>query len=111
MAKKKSDKDRQRLRALIEEATVDCYEEGEEFQGMVNMLEENVVCPFPAKIVGELVAVTDLEAPPHGFGIQAVCRYKNKDYRIDVTSLEWTKQRPEGFEWIEAYLAWLETVG
>jgi hypothetical protein len=107
MAKKRS-ADKARLRALIEEATVDCYNENEEYQGMLNMVEENVVCPFPARVIGEPVEVTALGAPPRGMGLNAVCSYKGKEYRIDVTSLEWGKPRPGGFEWIEAYLAWLK---
>ncbi len=55
MAKKPSRKDEARLRKLIEEATVDCYNEFEEHQGMVNMIEENVVCPFRAKVIGNVV--------------------------------------------------------
>jgi hypothetical protein len=112
MARKKSSGDRERLRELIEEATVDCYNnEAEEHQGLLNMIEENVACPFPAKVIGETVEVTALEAPPAGLGLNAVCRHKDKEYRIDINSLEWPKQRPEGFEWIEAFLEWQKTLG
>jgi hypothetical protein len=112
MAKKHTDKDRARLRALIEEATVDCYGgESEEHMGLMNMIEENVVCPFKAKVIGEEVEVVELRSPAAGYGLDAVCRYKGKDYSIDVNSLEWPKQRPEGFEWVEAYQFWLSTLG
>ena len=106
MAKKATEKDRARLRALIEEATVDCSDDNEQHQGLLNMIEENVVCPFRAKVIGEEVEVVELRGPEAGFGLDAVCRYKGKDYRVDLGSLEWPKQKPEGFEWIEAYLAW-----
>ena len=102
MGKKSDDRDSARLRELIEEATVDCYEESEQHQGLVNMVEENVVCPFKAKVIGEVVEVVELCAPPSGFGLDAVCRYKGKDYKIDVRSLQWPREKPEGFEWIEA---------
>ena len=46
-----------------------------------------------------------------GVGVAAVCRYKGKEYKIDVTSLEWPKKKPEGFEWIEAYQHWYSTLG
>lgn len=111
MAKKKADKDCKRLQALIEEATVDCYGEEEQNMGMMTMVEENVVCPFPAKVIGEDVEVTALESHRQGFGVNAVCRYKGKEYRIDITSLEWPKVKPEGYEWIEAYQAWLGMIG
>ena len=77
----------------------------------MNLVEENVVCPFKAKVIGEEVEVVELHGPKTGFGIDAVCRYKDKDYKIDVSSLEWPKKKPEGFEWIEAYQAWLALIG
>jgi hypothetical protein len=111
MAKKGSSAKEKRLRALIQEATIDCYNAEEEWQGFVCMLEENVVYPFTAKVIGETVEVTGLESASQGFGVVAVCQLKGKEYPIDLTSLEWTKQRPKGFEWIEAYFEWLKSVG
>ena len=110
MAKKPADRNEARLRALIEEATVDCYNEAEEHMGLMNMVEENVVCPFKAKVIGEDVEVVELRSPEAGFGLDAVCRYKGKDYRLDVSSVEWPKKKPQGFEWIEEYLQWRSTL-
>lgn len=107
MAKKRSHHDAARLDALIEEATVDCYTEDEAHGGLTNMVEENVACPFKAKVIGEDVDVVELRGRAVGFGVDALCRYKGKEYRIDLLSLEWSKQKPKGFEWIEAYRAWL----
>jgi hypothetical protein len=111
MAKKAGERNQARLRELIEEATVDCYNESEEHMGLMNMIEENVICPFNAKVIGEEVEVVELRAPEAGYGLDAVCRYKDKDYKIDVNSLEWIKQKPEGYEWIEAYHLWRSTLG
>jgi hypothetical protein len=111
MAKRTKDKDQARLRALIEEATVDCYDEYEQHTGLLTMIEDNVVCPFPAKVIGEEVEVIELRAPDDGFGLDAVCRHKGKEYKVDINSLEWLKTKPEGFEWIEAYQAWRATLG
>jgi Calcium binding len=111
MAKKPADKDRTRLRALIDEATVDCYDEDEQQMGLTTMIEEHLVCPFPAKVIGEDVEVVKLVQSDRGLGLDAVCRYKGKDYRIDINSLEWPKHKPAGFEWVEAYRAWLANMG
>src|SRR5438132_8029467 len=111
MAKKPADKDSARLRELIEEATVDCNDESEERMGLVNMVEENVVCPFKAKVIGEDVEVVALDTADPGLGVVAVCRYKGKEYPIDINSLEWPKEKPAGFEWVEAYRAWLDLRG
>jgi hypothetical protein len=99
------------LQNLIEEATVDCYDESEAHVGFVTMLEENVICPFEATVIGEKVEVVEVRGREAGFGVDAVCRYKGKDYRIDINSLGWGKKKPEGFEWIEAYQAWLSRLG
>jgi hypothetical protein len=107
MAKKAKKDDRERLRALIEDAMVDCYTEDEEHVGITTMVEDSVVCPFKAKVLGEEVEVEELRHAQFGHGVDAVCRYKGKKYRINVNSLEWLEQKPEGFEWIEAYQAWL----
>lgn len=111
MARKRpTDKERQRLRDLIEEATVDCYGEDEQHTGLLSMIKDNVVCPFQAKVVGETVTVTDFAWPKSGHGLYAVCARKGKKHKVDVTSLEWPKKRPQGFEWVEAYLAWRGSV-
>ncbi len=109
MAKKKSAKDRDRLQALIEEATVDCYDESEARMGMVTAVVEGVVCPFTAKVIGETLEVTSLEESREGARVMAVCRYKGKEYRIDINSLDWPKEKPEGFERVEAYREWLKS--
>jgi hypothetical protein len=110
MAKKKTSKfktDPERLRELIEEATVDCYDEEEQRTGILTMIEDNVVCPFQAKVVGEPVEVTGFEWPKVGLGYHAVCKRNGKEYRIDVNSLEFVDPLPEGYEWIEAYFSWV----
>jgi hypothetical protein len=52
---------------LIEEATVDCYNEDEEHSGLLTMVQDNVVCPFRAKVIGEDVTVVDLSRSPKVF--------------------------------------------
>jgi hypothetical protein len=111
MAKKRQPRsNRERLRELIEEATVDCYGEDEQHTGLLTMIEDEVVCPFRAKVVGEDVEVTGFEWPKDGFGLYAVCQRKGKKHRVDINSLEWVKPKPKGFQWIEAYLAWRQGI-
>jgi hypothetical protein len=107
MARKPTNKDHARLRALIEEAVVDSNSEIEEHMGLLGMIEDNVVCPFKAKVIGEEVEVVGFRSPKAGCRLDAVCRYKGKDYNIDINSLEWPEKKPEGFEWVEAYRLWL----
>jgi hypothetical protein len=97
---------KKKLRELIEEGTIDCYGEDEQFSGMATMLEDNVDCPFQAKVVGEEVTVTGFEWPKYGFDLKAVCERKGKKHLVDVGSLELIKPYPDGYEWIEAFLFW-----
>jgi hypothetical protein len=97
---------RARLDALIEEATVDCWGQEEQRTGLLTMIEDQVVCPFRAKVIGEEVTVLEFELTEHGCGLLAVCERKGKKYRVDLNSLEWVKPLPAGFEWIEAFQAW-----
>ena len=97
---------KERLWELIEEGTVDCYDEDEQHSGMLTMIEDNVVCPFPAKVIGEEVTVVELGWPRSGYGLMAVCERGGKQHRVDVTTLEFSEPFTEGYEWIEAYLLW-----
>ena len=95
-----------RLEELIEEATVDCYDEDEQHSGLVTMIQDNVECPFRAKVVGEEVTVTGFDFPKRGRGLVAVCERAGKEFRVDASSLEFLKARPEGYEWLEAFEYW-----
>ena len=85
---------RARLEELIDEASVDCYDEDEQHTGLLTMIEDNNV-----EIIG-------FEWPKSGYGLLAVCERGGKKHLVDITSLEWMKPYPEGYEWIEAYLLW-----
>lgn len=111
MAKRNTKKkDKAQLRELIAEATVDANGEDEQHSGLLTMIQDEVVCPFKARVIGEEVEVIDWEWPKEGFGLYAVCQRKGKKHKVDVNSLEWIKPCPQGFQWIEAYLAWREGV-
>jgi hypothetical protein len=108
MTKRRTEKDRDRLGALIQEATVDCYGPEEQVTGLLCMIDESVVFPFRAKVIGEAVEVLKFDCSRNGDSLDAICKRKGKEHRVDVSSLEWIEPHTEGFEWIEAYLAWRE---
>ena len=104
--------DAHRLRALIDQATSDCYDESDEHAGLLGMIREEVACPFRARVQGEDVECVRFEWPKVGDGLNAICRsQKGKSRTVDIGSLEWTDPLPNGHEWIEAYLAWRKLVG
>ena len=101
--------DHSRLRALIDEATVDSNDESDEHAGLLGMIREEVSCPFPARIQGEEVECIRFEWPREGYSLNAVCLTKRGKTRVvDISQLERPDSLPEGYKWIEAYLAWRE---
>ncbi len=99
--------DSSRLRALIDEATADSNDESDEHAGLLGMIREEVSCPFQARIQGEEVECTRFEWPRQGYGLNAVCQTrKGKTRVVDISQLDWPDSLPQGYKWIEAYLAW-----
>lgn len=92
------------LDALIEEATVDCYDDSECLVGLSTMIDDNVQFPFPAKVIGENVTV--LETIEENNHIKAVCLRNDKKHKVDILDLKYNKSSVKGSEWIEAYREW-----
>jgi hypothetical protein len=97
--------DRARLGALIEEATVDAYDESEQAMGFHAMLSEHVDLPFKTKVLGLEVSVTDIELAEDD-SIVAICAAGAARQRIGLLDLPLPAKRPDGAEWIDAYRLW-----
>jgi hypothetical protein len=93
------------LDKLIEEATVDCYNESEEVTGIFTMLEENLAVPFATTLLGVEVMVERIDMNKAG-EIVAVCQRGRERQRIPVIDLPLPKPKPKGAEWIDAYSRW-----
>jgi hypothetical protein len=102
--------DREKLRALIDQATSDSVDESDEHAGLLSTIREEVACPFPARVNGEEVDCVRFEWPKNGYGLNAVCMAKGKTMIIDIAALEAIEPLPKGHEWIEAYFAWRDLV-
>jgi hypothetical protein len=92
------------LEAMIEEATVDAYNDDEQLTGLFTMIEEHLAVPFTTTILGVEVTVrkVDLTADT----IVAVCARGGHRQRIDVLDLPLPTPPPDGAEWIDAYRHW-----
>jgi hypothetical protein len=53
--------DKKELDKMIEEATVDCYNEDEAFTGILYTLADNLSFPFKAKVMGESVEIIGID--------------------------------------------------
>ncbi|HEY2290795.1 MAG TPA: calcium-binding protein [Thermoanaerobaculia bacterium] len=93
------------LDRLIEEATVDCYDESEQITGFYTMLEENLELPFETQLLGVKVTVERLDLTD-AEEIVAVCRRGQDRQAIPILHLPLPASPVRGAEWIEAYRRW-----
>jgi hypothetical protein len=98
------------LDELIEEATVDCYDEEEQASGFFAVIEDNLALPFTTRILGAEASVAAVEMDDDG-RIKAVCERSGERQRIDLIDLPLPSPPPSGAEWIAAYRRWMEGTG
>jgi hypothetical protein len=96
---------RDRIEALIEQATTDAHDESEQRTGFFTMLDEDLALPFETEVLGMPVTVDriDLTAEDE---IVAVCRRGTHRQAIPILDLPLPSPPPAGAEWIEAYRYW-----
>jgi Calcium binding len=94
------------LDKLIEEATVDCYNEEEQASGFFTMIEEHLVLPFATRVLGIEVSVIAIEMDDDG-GLEVVCEHAGERQSIRLTDLPLPSPPPSGAEWIAAYRRWV----
>lgn len=123
------------LDALVEEATVDAYDDDEQLTGLYSMLEEHLAVPFTTRVLSVEVTVrlpVDLargsdfdpssatwntpRSPSrprtstavdlrHGVAV-AICHRDPIRQAIGILDLPLPEPPPPGAEWIEAYRRW-----
>jgi len=96
---------KERLSEMIEEATVDAYDEEEQATGWVTMFEEHVELPFETKVLGAAVTVASIDLRDGG-QIVAICTRGRDRQAIGLVDLPLPSPRPAGSDWIEAYRYW-----
>jgi len=93
------------LDAMIEEATVDAYNDEEQITGLFTMLEEHLALPFDTELLGITATVTKIDLAP-GNEIVAICRRGAHKQAIPILDLPLPDPAPDGAEWIDAYRRW-----
>ena len=92
------------LDALIDQATVDCYNDDEELAGFAVMLEDNLALPFETTVLGVTVIVEEIRQTESG--IVAICVRGKHRQAIPVLDIPLPDPPPAGAEWITAYGRW-----
>jgi hypothetical protein len=94
------------LKRLIEEATVDAYNESEQRVGFLTMIDDNLALPFATQVLGIEVSVERIDMSAAD-AIVAICRHGRTRQAIPIPELPLPKPAPRGAEWIEAYRRWM----
>ncbi|MEZ7005899.1 hypothetical protein [Streptomyces sp. AD55] len=90
---------------LVEQATLDAYDDEEQLTGLYTMLSEHLAVPFKTVVLGVEVTVKKVNLLPGG-QIVAVCTRGRHRQAIGILDLPLPDPAPEGAEWIEAYRYW-----
>jgi hypothetical protein len=94
-----------RLEEMIEQATVDAYNESEQITGWFTMIDENLAVPFETTVLGVPVTVERLDLN-RSEQIVAICKRGRSRQSFPILDLPLPKPPPGGAEWIEAYRRW-----
>jgi hypothetical protein len=97
---------KERLAEMIEEATVDAYDESEQASGWYTMFEKYLDLPFETTVLGVAVTVASIDLREAN-QIVALCIRGRDRQAISVVDLPLPSPKPTGSEWIEAYRYWL----
>jgi hypothetical protein len=92
------------LDELVEEATVDAYDESEQLAGFYNLIEENLSLPFTTRVLGLDVTVESVDLTDSG--VAAICVRGTHRQSIGILELPLPTPAPPGSEWIAAYRRW-----
>jgi hypothetical protein len=95
----------QQLAEMIEEATVDAYNDDEKAGSWYTVLSDNLELPFTTEVLGVAVQVVQLDLTSRN-EIVAVCKRGSKLTRVPLLDLDLPDPPPEGFAWVEAYRQW-----
>ena len=93
------------LDALVEQATVDAYDEYEQLTGFHAVIEDRLAVPFSTTVLGVEVTVAKIDLLS-GSGIVAICSRGKHRQAIGILDLPLPTPPPAGAEWIEAYRHW-----
>lgn len=92
------------LGALVEQATVDAYGDGEQLAGFAVMIEDNLAMPFETTVLAVTVLVEGVTLTASG--IVADCVRDGRHQVIRVLDLPLPEPPPKGAERIAACRHW-----
>lgn len=93
---------------IIEEATVDCYNEWEEFSGMLYTLQDKMKFPFKATVLGETVKIVDIDDRKSSdkAGIIAKAVKNGKIYPVALLTIKLANKTSPNAKWLAVFRYW-----
>ncbi len=101
-------KQTEKLKAMIEDACVDAYDDDEQLTGLFTMIEEHLAIPFETEVLGVSVQVISVEVTDE-CRIVTICRRDKRSQRIALEDLPLPSPPPLGADWIAAYRLWSQS--
>jgi uncharacterized small protein (DUF1192 family) len=96
------------LDSLIDEITVDCYDEDEQLQGFENAFDEDATFPCRGQVIGEEVEVLHVGQVNNRHELIATCQRNGHRYEIALLDIELNAD-PDTSRLIAAYRRWMGT--
>ncbi len=93
------------LDVLVEQATVDAYDEYEQLTSFHVVIREHLAVPFQTTVLGVEVTIMKIDLLS-GTGIAAICSHGKYRQAIGILDLPLPTPPPAGAEWIDAYRHW-----
>jgi hypothetical protein len=102
-------KNERRLQALLDEAIVDCYDEEEQFMGVLITLNERLGWPLTAQWAGHTVEVLGLDESASNLrrGMVANVRREGGEYMIGLADLTFSHLDETSAEWLAMFHWWV----
>jgi hypothetical protein len=94
------------LDSLIEEITVDCYDEYEQLTGFQTAFENDATFPCPGTVIGEQVDVLSVIGEDDRHELIATCQRNGRHYEIALLDIDLNAD-PETSRLIAAYRRWI----
>jgi energy-converting hydrogenase A subunit M len=94
---------------IIDEATVDCYDEYEAFAGVVSYLSDEISFPFKAKWLGDVVEVIGIDSEESSCENEVMAQIltEEDEYTIALEELESMPDDAVNSKYLEMYEYWI----
>jgi hypothetical protein len=96
------------LDSLIEEITIDCYDEYEQLSAFQTAFENDANFPFTGTVIGERVDVLSVHGEDERHELIATCRRNDRDYEIALLDIDPAADHDTS-RLIAAYRRWMGT--